>query len=260
MRKKHAVQKLIDSKDQNNHIFIRASIAMAVYNGERFIAEQINSILPMLSLEDEIIISYDDSQDQTWNIISEYADTDNRIRIFRNEYSRGVEGNFTNAVMRCNGQYILLCDQDDVWIDGKIQRVVDHFELTGADLIIHDGYDVNMNLEIQGDSLFEKGHISTSPFRNYIRGTCWGCCMAFRADIRKELCPFPSRVAHDLWTVILCGAKRAALLPRKLTLHRLHGSNVTPLHRQALPVILSDRARLLFYLVKRRFGLMLRRV
>lgn len=64
---------------------IRASVAMAVYNGEKYINEQIDSILNMMASNDELIISYDESSDLTWEIISEYACKDDRVKLFRNE-------------------------------------------------------------------------------------------------------------------------------------------------------------------------------
>ena len=79
-------------------MYIRASIAMAVYNGEKFLREQIDSILALMSEQDELIISYDKSIDNTWNIIEEISQTDSRIKIVTNKNKPSVIGNFNNSV------------------------------------------------------------------------------------------------------------------------------------------------------------------
>ena len=77
-----------------------ASVAMAVYTGERFLEQQIDSILEQLSSDDELVISYDESQDGTLSLISRYAETDGRVKIVRNA-EPGVVGNFNNAIQNC---------------------------------------------------------------------------------------------------------------------------------------------------------------
>ena len=93
-------------------MYIRASIAMAVYNGENFLREQIDSILALMSEQDELIISYDKSTDNTWNIIVERSRADSRIKVVMNKNKAGVISNFNNCIACCNGEYIFLADQD----------------------------------------------------------------------------------------------------------------------------------------------------
>lgn len=95
-----------------------ASVAMAVYNGERFLEQQIDSILEQLSSDDELVISYDESQDGTLSLISRYAETDGRVKIVRNA-EPGVVGNFNNAIQNCCKDIIFISDQDDIWKSGK---------------------------------------------------------------------------------------------------------------------------------------------
>ena len=99
---------------------------MAVCNGERFIKEQIDSILPMMEYNDEIVVSYNNSTDSTLEIIQNYKKKDARIHVVVDK-GNSIETNFNNAVANCKGQYIFLCDQDDVWIEDKINCIVEYF-------------------------------------------------------------------------------------------------------------------------------------
>ena len=175
---------------------IRASVAMAVYNGEKYIRQQIDSILDCMSPEDELVISYDCSTDSTRQIIDGYAAADSRVRVIDND-NPGVQNNFNNAVLACRGEYIFLADQDDVWLPGKIDHVVEVFRSTGADVVIHDGYITDENLNVQPGSFFQNGSTCNGPIRNIIRCHFWGCCMAFRASLRGIVCPCGSSDRAD---------------------------------------------------------------
>ena len=88
------------------------SVCMATYNGEKYIQEQIDSILCQLSKDDELVISDDHSTDATCDIIKSY--NDRRIKLFLNELAKGVTHNFENALLHSKGDIIFLADQDDV--------------------------------------------------------------------------------------------------------------------------------------------------
>ena len=233
---------------------IRASVAMAVYNGQRYIREQIDSVLERMGQNDELVISYDPSTDGTLAIIQGYAADDPRVRVVMHDRPSGAQANFTNAVMHCRGKYIFLADQDDVWIGDKVEKVVRCFELTGADLVVHDGYMADGDLNPLPGTIFERYGTSDNPIRNIVKCTYWGCCMAFRAHVRDYVCPFPTenKVGHDLWLGVLVGFHgKTARLHECLMKHRLHGDNVTTDKRRPLPQILSHRATLLKLLLKR---------
>ena len=134
---------------------LSVSVAMAVFNGEKYIKEQIDSIIPQLKENDEIVISYDESQDNTYNIISDYAKKDFRIKIFDGP-NKGAIYNFENAILNCTKEYIFLCDQDDVWEPDKVDMVINEFSRTNVDLILHDALIVDNNLKEIGPSFFNK--------------------------------------------------------------------------------------------------------
>ena len=97
----------------------RISVCMASYNGEAFIGKQLRSIIDQLNVDDEVIISDDNSTDNTLSVISMFDDA--RIRVSSNQGRRGPVGNFEQALNKACGEYILLADQDDIWHQIKLE-------------------------------------------------------------------------------------------------------------------------------------------
>ena len=95
------------------------SVCIATYNGEKYIKQQLLSILKQIKVNDEIIISDDHSTDKTFNIIKSFNDT--RIKFFLNNKGKGYTRNFENALEKAHGDIIFLSDQDDIWIDNKVE-------------------------------------------------------------------------------------------------------------------------------------------
>ena len=201
---------------------IRASVAMAVYNGEKYIKEQIDSILGMMSKDDELIISYDESTDHTLEIITDYARKDPRIKIVYDD-GHSVESNFNCAVNNSRGRYIFLADQDDIWINNKIDEMIMYFdENPECVVLICDGY----------------------PLRNFIKGSYLGCQMAFKSSIKKNVWPVSTNppLPHDLWLGVK-GAKygKIALIDKKLIKHRLHEENYSNTSKMKLINVIKNR-------------------
>ena len=101
------------------------SVCMATYNGQKYLREQIESILCQLSANDELVISDDHSTDSTVDIIRSYGDS--RIKMYANELTKGVTHNFENALNKSKGDIIFLADQDDVWLPNKISKMEKKF-------------------------------------------------------------------------------------------------------------------------------------
>ena len=101
----------------------KVSIALATYNGGKYLSELLDSLLAQTILPNEIIVSDDLSKDNTIQILKDYSKK-LPIRIFRNELNLGVNKNFENAVKKCSGDYILICDQDDVWLANNIEEKI----------------------------------------------------------------------------------------------------------------------------------------
>ena len=95
---------------------------MCTYNGERFLKEQLDSLLGQTRPADEIIIQDDHSTDGTWQLLQEYASRCPQIKLFTNDAGSGVNNNFFSALRRANGDYIAISDQDDIWEITKIEK------------------------------------------------------------------------------------------------------------------------------------------
>lgn len=127
------------------------SVCMATYNGQKYIEEQLRSILQQISDEDEIIISDDGSKDETLSIISTIDDS--RIKIYVNDGTHGFTHNFENALSKSNGDIIFLSDQDDIWTENKVQTVLK--ELEKVDFVTHDCITVDSEMNVLSQSRFK---------------------------------------------------------------------------------------------------------
>ena len=124
---------------------IRISVAVASYNGEKYIREQMDSILKNLSKEDEIVVSDDGSTDGTWEILKEYQTGDIPVKIIKGP-GRGIKQNINEALMHCRGTYIFLADQDDVWTEHKVETVMKYLGQNNCSMVCHDARVMNGDL------------------------------------------------------------------------------------------------------------------
>lgn len=227
------------------------SVCIATYNGEKYIREQLNSILSQLTVDDEIIISDDSSTDKTIEILREYKDP--RIRIFSGGKFHSPIFNFENALKQAKGDYIFLSDQDDIWLDNKVAKMVE--ALKQYSLVVSDCYVVDKDCNIIRDSFFTK-QPTPGILKNIIKNNYIGCCMALRREVLTKALPFPKQIAmHDIW-LGLCGSLyyKAIFIPDKLILYRRHGNNASPTgerSKYSLKYKLCYRIELILLLVKR---------
>lgn len=220
----------------------RVSIAMAVYNGEKYLKEQIDSILIQLKENDELVISYDSSTDNTLNIIKSYAVDDNRLKIIQNP-GNGVVRNFENAVRHCKGEYIFFADQDDVWVKKKVETVLEAFQDPKVTVVIHDACLTDEKLNVTAPSTFEIRNGSPNVLHNFIRLSYIGCCLAFRAELKEIVLPIPTvHRSHDWWTGSICSIfGEMTMIKKPLIYHRLHDKNATPKTRPPISYQINVR-------------------
>ena len=205
---------------------MKISVVLAAYKGEKYIAEQINSILPQLGDSDEIIVSDDFPEGKTRDEV--LAIRDNRIR-YTEGPGKGVTANFGYALEKAEGDIIFLCDQDDVWLPEKVVKVTGLIE-KGYDLVLHDASVTDASLNITLPSYFAVHGSCTSFSRTIVRNTFVGCCMAFTRRVRDSVTPIPDGVPmHDWWIALASMKKgfRIVTLNEPLILWRRHGENVT---------------------------------
>lgn len=217
---------------------MKVSVAMAAYNGAKYIKEQVDSILCQLGEEDELIVSCDKSTDDTVSILKSICSNDKRLKIFPNTYPPGVVKNFQNAVEHCTGDIIFFSDQDDVWLDDKIETVVKEFADPHVAVVFHDASVTDKNLKVTAPSTFKlRGGARETTFGNLFKLSYIGCCMAFRAEYKPVVIPIPTIYrSHDWWTGCLLGVGRTKMkaIHKPLIYHRNHGDNVTPNKRPPL--------------------------
>lgn len=229
---------------------MQISIALATYNGEKYITEQLESILPQLAPEDEIIISDDGSTDRTLEIIAGFCSP--QIHVYKNA-GKGVINNFENAIRHTAGDIIFLCDQDDVWHADKVTIIKKYFTLTNARLIVSDAYVTDESLNIIEASFFKLMNSGSGFAKNFIKNTFLGCCMAFRKELKQIVLPFPDKIPmHDSWLGLLAELNGKVLfIPEKLIYYRRHGNNATVLKRDSILQSLLWRKNLALELFKR---------
>lgn len=200
------------------------SVCIATYNGEKFVREQIFSILSQLSKGDEIIVSDDGSSDGTLGIIMSINDP--RIHIVKGPCKGSLIANFENALRIAKGDYIFLSDQDDIWMGNKVEITLKY--LAKYDCIVSDAVVVDENKNILKPSFFIHNNTHSGRFYNLIvKNGYLGCCMAFRKRVLEKSLPFDKCIPmHDIWIGNVAAFKfRTRFIPEKLIMYRRHSHN-----------------------------------
>ncbi len=203
------------------------SVCIATYNGEKYIKEQLSSILCQLDAEDEIVVSDDGSTDETINIIKNFNDS--RVRVIQNRSKHGIIWNFENALKNCTGDYIFLSDQDDIWHSSKV-KVCNRYFQSGEVLIVSDAYIINQAASILYQSYFNILKSKAGIIRNLKFNSYLGCCMAFSRSVLDSALPFPKHIVmHDIWIGLVSELLyKPIFIEEKLVYYRRHDSNCSP--------------------------------
>ncbi|BAN07214.1 Glycosyltransferase-like protein [Levilactobacillus brevis KB290] len=205
------------------------SVCMATFNGCLYIQEQLVSILQQLSEKDEVVIVDDHSNDNTVEIVQKLKDK--RIRTIENQSNVGPIRSFQRAIENSRGDYIFFADQDDIWLDGKIDKVMKSFK-EGADLVVHDSKVTDANLKVISNSWnnYNQNKFRKSYIWTIIKNPFTGADMAITRNILRVIMPFPKKIPmHDWWIGCVCQKMhlKICILRDPLILYRRHGNNVT---------------------------------
>jgi glycosyltransferase involved in cell wall biosynthesis len=202
------------------------SVCIPTYNGEKFLQQQLDSILCQSVPVDEIIISDDSSTDKTIEIVKSY--NLNYIKVLENQKFKSPIFNLENALKNANGDYIFLADQDDLWHPDKVKIVFEY--LKNYNLVVTDCNIIDEKDNILKPSFFEIAKSGKGFFKNFRQNTYLGCCMAFDKKLLNHVLPFPKGIAmHDIWiglnaeffsSIYFCNIS--------LVSYRRHGSNASP--------------------------------
>ena len=221
------------------------SIALAAYNGARYVREQLDSFAAQRRLPDELVVCDDASTDGTAEQVECFAKgAPFEVRLERNPRTLTTTPNFEKAISLCRGDLIFLSDQDDVWLPEKLDEMAGHFEAhPEAGGLVCNGSVCGPDLESLGHSLWEALWFRASEQRLVREGRAIDVfvkhvvasanTLAFRATFRDLVLPFPD--LHDCaeaWTATLIAAVADFhILDRELIRYRLHGENQFGSHR-----------------------------
>lgn len=229
------------------------SVCMATYNGARYIDAQLSSILDQLRDHDEVIVVDDASTDETVEMLR--AVDDPRIVVHRNEQNRGYVRSFERAISLAKGDVIVLSDQDDVWIEGRLSallRGTESHAVVASNLTLLDS-DQPLRSPLTGRPWLLSSADDGRRLRTEIRilagdAPYFGCAMAVRRDALDLVTPFPEylRESHDLW--IATAANAAGVLghlDEATVRRRVHGENASTERPRGIIAALRSRALLI---------------
>jgi glycosyltransferase involved in cell wall biosynthesis len=204
---------------------------MAAYNGAAHIREQLDSILAQLGPSDEVIVVDDGSTDGTKDFLRSMADP--RVRVVFNESNLGYVRNFEKALGLSTGEIIMLSDQDDVWLPGRVDVLVTALE--GAELAAS-----NFSYFGGSPSRIERLRLKSGGSRHRILNLVllwigirpyYGCSMSMTRGFLQAALPFPAFLTetHDKWLAMLANVRGTIVHVESETLsRRLHETNTTP--------------------------------
>jgi len=221
---------------------------MATYNGQDFVADQISSILQQLTSEDELIVVDDASTDDTAKVVREFVDP--RILLLPSSANRGYVASFERAIAASSGEYIMLSDQDDIWLPGRVELLRQSLRnrcFAASNFTVFGG-EANRLQKLQLRER-DSGRWVANLFATWIGyRPYYGCTMAFRASAKNLVLPFPAFLTetHDQWIAIVANLHREMIHVEAATVsRRLHDQNTTPKSRRPVAVIVRGRVMLL---------------
>lgn len=232
---------------------LRVSVCMATWNGEQHLRPQLDSILAELGPADELVVVDDASRDGTRAILCEYARHDPRLALFLENENRGSVQTFGLALARAGGDVLVLSDQDDIWIPGRINAMVTALaaraDVVATNLVTLGGpdrisgpypwqSDWKVRVKDSGRTLWNLGSLilGAAPY--------YGCAMALRANARDQILPFPQWLdeSHDQWIALYGILNRSIVhLEVRTIARRFHDKNLSSDRPRGLAMILHSR-------------------
>ena len=206
------------------------SVVLATYNGEKYLREQLDSIFAQDYSNLEVIASDDCSSDATVEILEEYSRRYN-LSWSVNERNLGFIRNFEGAMPRARGEFLALCDQDDLWLPDKLSALLNLITendallvYSNAELIDGEGASLNQDIWTSSRTIPERcARHEAFYLNNYVTG----CTVMFRRELLELATPFPACICHDWWLAYVSSYYgRIAWTDRQLVKYRQHGANV----------------------------------
>ena len=211
-------------------------ILLPTYNGEKYLKEQLDSILNQTYKNIRLIISDDCSKDSTPKILEEYRKKDERIELYLQKENIGVVKGIEFLLKKVKSNYYMLADQDDVWLPIKVEKSIETLTKQNADLVFGDLEVVDQNLKTIypsfGDFMMLNRKINKyidSYKVNYLYNCVTGCTVLSKKEFIEKILPIPTEskyLIHDHWIGLIVALNgKLAYMPEKYIKYRQHGNN-----------------------------------
>lgn len=216
-------------------------VAIATYNGEKYIDEQLESVINQSIKPDLIVISDGGSNDNTVNVCEKVLKKSGiTYTILTSNIQLSVKNNFEKGILHCDTDFIFCADQDDYWLPTKIENFLGVFEREHADMVFSNAYITDGNLEKTGKTLWETIGFNVNEEQTVFdfkdekfldelnrHNVVTGMCMAFRGKYKQSLIPFSNNAIHDVWIAYKMNQMgKIVALNKPEVLYRQHGDNV----------------------------------
>ena len=237
----------------------RVDILISTYNGERFIAEQLESLLAQTNREWKVLIRDDGSADRCRDICADYRQKHpDRIQLVEDRLGNlGVVGSFGQLLLQSSAPYVMFCDQDDCWLPEKIDLQLQEIKRLESVhgparpiAVFTDALVVDSNLRPLCDSLLRyinrQGDHGRALNRLCVEGNCYGCTMILNRPLVRRIGSIPSGViSHDWWAGLVAAAfGTLEFLECAPIKHRRHAANVSASKKNTWRRYLRDRPTL----------------
>lgn len=204
---------------------------MSTYNGEKYLEDQINSIIDQSYSNWHLYIRDDGSTDNTVSIIKHYTNIDSRITFFNPDKIQnvGVTSSFMNLLNNIEADYYMFSDQDDYWKKNKIEICMEKAEQSAGPICVFTELQV-VDKDLNEIELMNKGEI-WSDFPHFLFGNCvTGCTMLInnklKSIIKINKTNFNNIYLHDWWIALICSAfGKLIYIDKPTILYRQHGDN-----------------------------------
>ena len=216
------------------------SILMATYNGQAFIAEQIESILNQSCQSYVLYINDDASTDDTFDIVKRFAaEFPDKIIATKNSVNSGnAKHNFIDMMIRIKDDYVMLCDQDDIWLPDKIRITFDRIQElesefgTDAPILVHTdlrvvSQDIDCIISLSFREAMNSDFSRTKLRDQIVQNTLTGCTVMYNRSMASLIIKKPNfMVMHDWWLMLIASAfGRIDSLNKQTVLYRQHDKN-----------------------------------
>ena len=209
------------------------AVVLAVYNGERYLKEQLDSLLEQTYTNIEVIVIDDDSRDGSFEIAQSVAEADKRIKVYKNQKNIGLIGNFLKGLSYAKGEFVCFCDQDDYWRPDKVEILKGLLEEREINMLSYSDIEIcDEKLNLIYPSFWRQAGIGPVNGRlgelSFLKNIAPGCSVMFRKKVKDILVKIATDAPfmHDhLAVIIASGLGRLVYSKEKLVKYRQHPGN-----------------------------------